>query len=185
MFVGSEGTLGLVTEITLKLAAIPKEFSVAVVTFPSVRDAASTASAVMRAGVPVAALEFLDETQMGVLNRGGYTAPKVWKELPTLFFKFSGTKGSIADNVKEVQAISKKNNGSSFEFAKDQKEQDLIWSGRKQALWSLLAARPEGTELWTTDIAVPVSRLAEIIGMSFLCACYCILTMIRGIKERS
>lgn len=164
IFVGSEGTLGLVTEITLKLAAIPKEHSVAVVTFPTVRDAASTATAVMRAGVPVAALEFLDETQMAVLNKGAHTAPKFWKEVPTLFFKFSGTTGSIADNVKEVQAISKKNNGSGFEFAKDKKEQDLIWSGRKQALWSLLAARPEGTELWTTDIAVPVSRLADIIG---------------------
>lgn len=164
IFVGSEGTLGLVTEITLKLAAIPKEHSVAVVTFPTVRDAASTATAVMRAGVPVAALEFLDDTQMAVLNKGGYTAPKIWKEVPTLFFKFSGTTGSIADNIKEVQAIAKENNGSGFEFAKDKKEQDLIWSGRKQALWSLLAARPEGTELWTTDIAVPVSRLADIIG---------------------
>lgn len=164
LFVGSEGTLGLVTEITLKLAAIPKEYSVAVCTFSSIRDAASTASEVMKAGVPVAALEFLDATQMAVLNKGGYTAPKYWKEVPTVFFKFSGTPGSIKDNIKEVQAISKKHNGGSFEFAKNQKEQDLIWSGRKQALWSLLAARPQGTELWTTDIAVPVSRLAEIIG---------------------
>ncbi|CZT12641.1 related to proteins containing the FAD binding domain [Rhynchosporium graminicola] len=158
LFVGSEGTLGLVTEITLKLAAVPKEFNVGVVTFPSVRDAAATATAVMRAGVPVAALEFLDEKMMEVLNEQGHTAPKVWEKAPTLFFKFSGTKGSIADNIKEIQAISKRNNGSGFQFAKDQKEQDLIWSGRKQALWSLLAARPEGTSLWTTDIAVPVKE---------------------------
>lgn len=164
IFVGSEGTLGLVTEITLKLAVIPKEFSVAVATFPSVRDAAATASAVMRAGVPVAALEFLDEDQMAILNTGGYTAPKKWKEVPTLFFKFSGTKASVADNIKEVQAISKTYNGASFEFAKDEKEQNLLWSARKQALWSVLALRPEGTELWTTDVAVPLSRLAEIIG---------------------
>ncbi|PVH81826.1 hypothetical protein DL98DRAFT_514460 [Cadophora sp. DSE1049] len=166
IFVGSEGTLGLVTEITLKLAAVPKEFNVAVVAFPTVGDAAATATAVLRAGVPVAAMEFLDEKMMEVLNVGGHTAPKTWKEAPTLFFKFSGTKGSIADNIKEVQSISKAHNGGGFQFAKDQKEQDLIWSGRKQALWSLLAARPEGTQLWTTDIAVPVSRLADIIEES-------------------
>ena len=164
IFVGSEGTLGLVTEITLKLAVIPKEFSVAVATFPTVRDAAATASSVMRAGVPVAALEFLDEDQMAILNSGGYTAPKTWKEAPTLFFKFSGTKASVTDNIKEVQGISRTNNGQSFEFAKDENEQNILWSARKQALWSVLAARPEGTELWTTDVAVPLSRLAEIIG---------------------
>ncbi|KAL2073865.1 hypothetical protein VTL71DRAFT_11191 [Oculimacula yallundae] len=166
VFVGSEGTLGLVTEVTLKLAAVPREFNVAVVAFPSVREAANTATAVMRAGVPVAALEFLDEKMMQVLNQGGHTAPKTWKEAPTLFFKFSGTKGSIAEDIKEVQKISKMNGGSAFQFAKGKEEQDLIWSGRKQALWSLLAARPEGTQLLTTDIAVPVSRLADMIEES-------------------
>jgi len=166
IFVGSEGTLGLVTEITLKLAVIPKEFSVAVVTFPTTRDAAAMASAVMRAGIPVAALEYLDETQMQVLNKGGYTAPLVWKELPTLFIKFSGSKGGVADSIKDAQRLSKAYNAGSFQFAIDQKQQDLIWSGRKQALFSLLAVRPEGTELWTTDIAVPISRLAEMLELS-------------------
>jgi D-lactate dehydrogenase (cytochrome) len=164
IFVGSEGTLGLVTEITLKLAVIPKEFSVAAATFPTIKDAAATASAVMRAGIPVAALEFLDETQMAVLNKGGYTAPIVFAEKPTLFFKFSGTKASVADNIKEVEAISKAHQGGAFRFAKNEKEQELLWSARKQALWSLLASRPEGTELWTTDVAVPYSSLATMIG---------------------
>lgn len=164
IFVGSEGTLGLVTEITLKLAVIPKEFSVASAQFPTIRDAAATASAVMRAGVPVAAMEFLDEVQMGVLNKGGYTVPIVFEEKPTIFFKFSGTRASVADNIKEVEAISKAHHGAAFRFAKNEKEQELIWSARKQALWSLLAARPEGTELWTTDVAVPYSNLATMIG---------------------
>jgi D-lactate dehydrogenase (cytochrome) len=165
LFVGSEGTLGLVTEVTLRLAGIPREFSVASCVFPSVRDAATTASSIMRAGIQVAALEYLDATQMKVLNDGAYTAPKFWKEAPTVFFKFSGSKGGIAEDIKNVKAIVKANGGSDFEFARDKKEQEVIWSGRKQALWSLLAARPEGTELWTTDIAVPVSRLADMIGM--------------------
>ncbi len=86
LLIGSEGTLGLVTEITLKLAVIPKETSVAVVTFPTIRDAAAAASKVMRAGVPVAAMEFMDEVQMSVINRFGST-PKKWKEVPTMFFK--------------------------------------------------------------------------------------------------
>lgn len=86
LFVGSEGTLGIVTEITLKLAVVPQETSVAVVTFPTIRDAAAAASKVLRAGVPVAAMEVMDDVQMGVINKAGSTTKK-WKELPTMFFK--------------------------------------------------------------------------------------------------
>ena len=86
LFIGSEGTLGLVTEITLKLAVVPQETSVAVVTFPTIRDAAAAAAKVMRAGIPVAAMEMMDEIQMAVINRAGSTAKK-WKEVPTMFFK--------------------------------------------------------------------------------------------------
>ena len=102
---------------------------------------------------------------MEVLNKGGYGEGKIWKECPTLFFKFSGSKVSVEDNAKEVQKISKAHEGGSFEFAKTEKEQQVLWSARKQALWSLLAARPEGTELWTTDVAVPISKLTEMIGL--------------------
>jgi D-lactate dehydrogenase (cytochrome) len=86
LFVGSEGTLGLVTEITLKLTVIPQETSVAVVTFPTIRDAAAASSKIMRAGVPVAAMEVMDEVQMKVINQTGATKKK-WKEVPTMFFK--------------------------------------------------------------------------------------------------
>lgn len=135
LFVGSEGTLGLVTEITLKLAVVPQEFSVAVVTFPSIRDAASAAAGVMRAGVQVAAMEIMDEVQMKVVNLSGSTAPRKWTELPTLFFKFSGTKASVRENISMVGAIAKAHRGGDFEFAKDVKEQKLLWSARKESLW--------------------------------------------------
>ena len=166
LFVGSEGTLGLVTEITLKLAVIPQEFSVAVVTFPTIRDAASAAAGVMRAGVPVAAMEIMDEVQMRVVNLSGTTKPRSWKELPTLFFKFSGTKAGVRENIGLVKAIAKAHKGGDFEFAATPQEQKLLWSARKESLWSMLALRKDGSEVWSTDVAVPFSRLADIIEVS-------------------
>ncbi len=126
LFVGSEGTLGLVTEATLKLTVVPEESSVAVVAFPTIRDAASAAAVVMQTGIPVAAMEIMDEVQMKVVNMGGATAPRVWKEMPTLFFKFAGTKAGVKENINLVQKITKANKGSNFEFAKDASEQNLL-----------------------------------------------------------
>ena len=165
MFIGSEGTLGIVTEITLKLQVIPQETSVAVVTFPTIRDAAAAASRVIKAGVPVGAMEIMDEVQMSVVNRSKSTK-KVWREVPTLFFKFSGTKAGVRENVGLVKQLSKKCNSIDFEFTADAEEQKNLWSARKESLWSMLAMRKGNEEVWSTDVAVPISRLADIIEVS-------------------
>lgn len=165
MFVGSEGTLGIITEITLKLAVIPQETSVAVVTFPSIRNAANAASKIMRAGVPVGAMEILDEVQMNVINRAGATG-KTWKEVPTLFFKFSGTTAGVQDNIKMVRSIAKANECCAFDFTSDVEEAKKLWSARKESLWSMLSLRKHGAEVWSTDVAVPLSRLPDIIEIS-------------------
>ncbi|KAF2653943.1 D-lactate dehydrogenase mitochondrial precursor [Lophiostoma macrostomum CBS 122681] len=165
LFIGSEGTLGLVTEITLKLTVIPQDTSVAVVTFPTIRDAAAAASKVMRAGIPVAAMEIMDEVQMAVINKAGSTAKK-WKEVPTMFFKFSGTRAGVQENVKLVKTIAKAHKSGDFQFAIDAEEQKTLWSARKESLWSMLALREDGHEVWSTDVAVPLSRLPDIIEIS-------------------
>ena len=163
MFIGSEGTLGLVTEATLKVTVKPKSESVAVASFSTIREAAECVSRVVREGVPIAAVEILDDVQMRCINESGSTS-KSWKEAPTLFFKFSGTPSAVKEHIGLVQKLAKSKGSKSFDFAKNADEASELWSARKEALWSVMAKRrDESDHVWTTDVAVPISRLPDII----------------------
>ncbi|RHZ60128.1 uncharacterized protein CDV56_108443 [Aspergillus thermomutatus] len=149
LFVGAEGTLGIITEATLKLAVVPEHSSVAIVPFPSMRDPVSAAAAVIRSGTQVAALELMDEAQMLIVNESGVMCLRVWREQPTLFFKFSGSPVAVQDNTESVRRIV----GA------------FVVGEEGVALFAACAVQG-GEELWNTDVAVPLSRLADIIEAS-------------------
>ncbi|KAK9374454.1 D-lactate dehydrogenase [Lipomyces chichibuensis] len=163
LIIGSEGTLGIVTEATLKLAVLPQETSVAVATFLSVKEATQAVQEIVRKGIPISAVEFLDKEMMKCINAAGQTS-RDWREEPTLFFKFGGTPNGVKEQIKETRSLVKQFGGKSFEFAKSKEEREELWEARKEALWSTLAMGGDDYSCWTTDVAVPVSHLSEVVS---------------------
>lgn len=160
LFVGSEGTLGIVTEATLKLAVLPENYSVAVVPFSTIHDAVSAATNIIRKGVPVAALELMDETQMRIVNECGITRPRIWKEKTTLFLKFAGSKLMLEETIQKVEQITEYHGSEGFEFARDEQEQALLWSARKESLYSRLALRKDGEKMCKFS-RIPIALLSS------------------------
>ncbi len=160
LFVGSEGTLGVVTDVTIRLHPVPEAVSAAVCGFDSMQGAVETVIATIQLGVPVARIELLDETQMDAVNRYSKTSYGV---APTLFFEFhSDSERHVADQAETVQAIAAERGGHGFTWATRLEDRERLWQARHDALYANLALRP-GSHAWTTDVCVPISRLAECI----------------------
>ncbi|ODV70853.1 D-lactate dehydrogenase CYBJADRAFT_169912 [Cyberlindnera jadinii NRRL Y-1542] len=167
LIIGSEGTLGIVTEATLKLHVKPREETVAVVSFDSIDNASKTVQDLVQHGIQVNAVELLDDNMMKVVNASGETT-RHWVEKPTLFFKIGANNKTVLNElISEVRSISHQNHSSHFEFAKNQEEISELWSARKMALWSTInmgRQQHPDTQIWTTDVAVPISKLASVLS---------------------
>jgi D-lactate dehydrogenase (cytochrome) len=160
LFVGSEGTLGVITEVTVRLHPLPEAVSAATCAFDSIAGAVETVIATIQLGVPVARIELLDEAQMDAVNRYSKTSYLV---APMLFFEFhSDSARHVADQAETVQALALERGGRDFVWATHLEDRERLWQARHHALYAALALRP-GAKGWTTDVCVPISRLAECI----------------------
>ncbi|XP_040956687.1 D-lactate dehydrogenase [cytochrome], mitochondrial isoform X2 [Gossypium hirsutum] len=162
LMIGSEGTLGVVTEVTLRLQKIPEHSVVAMCNFPTIKDAADVAIDTMMSGIQVSRVELLDEVQVRAINiANGKNLP----EVPTLMFEFIGTEAYSHEQTQIVQRIVSEHNGSDFVFAEDPEAKKELWKIRKEALWACFAMEPN-FEAMISDVCVPLSNLAELISRS-------------------
>jgi D-lactate dehydrogenase (cytochrome) len=160
LFVGSEGTLGLIAEATLRLQPTPEAMSAAACAFPTLSQAVDCVIEVLANGIPVARIELLDDVQMDAINRHAGLTQTV---APTLFLEFHGTPSEVEAQAAETSAIADGHGGQGFAWAADESERRTLWRARHRAYDAARALRP-GAHGFTTDACVPVSRLAECIA---------------------
>ena len=159
LMVGSEGTLGIITSLTLKLYGIPETIISAVCPFASIAGACNATIAALQMGLPLARIELLDEVQMRACN--AYSRLSL-RETPTLFLEFHGTRASAREQVDAFAAIARAEGGGEFAYAERQEERSKLWQARHDAYWAARGLKP-GAEVLSTDVCVPISALAECV----------------------
>ena len=159
LFVGSEGTLGVITEVTLRLYGIPEAISAAVCSFPSVEAAVNTVILTIQSGIPIARIELADGAQMAAFN---LHSKLDYPEQPHLFLEFQGSANSVQEQIQSVQDIASEFGGGNFQWATRQEDRNKLWEARHNAAYACMALCP-GRRIWATDVCVPISKLAECI----------------------
>ncbi|MGI3170789.1 FAD-binding oxidoreductase [Pseudooceanicola sp. C21-150M6] len=159
LFVGSEGTLGLITELTLRLHGQPEAVTAAVCGFDTIRDAVQAVTETIQMGIPMARIEFVDHATVEVFNAQSGAG---MAEMPHLMVEFHGSPSAVEEQARSFGEIAADHGGHGFVWAADAQERRALWTLRHNAYWAIVAARP-GTRAVVTDICVPISRLAEAV----------------------
>ena len=160
LFIGSEGTLGVITEIQLRLSPIPESIMSAVCHFPTLADAVKTAQETIQYGIPIARIEMLNKDQMDISIN--FSKLKDVNAEPTLFFEFHGSEISNKESIKIVEELSNNNKGSKFKWAADLEERNKLWQARWDVYYSVKALVNNG-RVYSTDVCVPISRITECV----------------------
>lgn len=159
LFVGSEGTLGIITEVTLRVYGIPEAMASAVCSFDTIEGAINTVIQTIQMGIPIARIELLDDVQMDSVNKFSKLDYPV---KDTLFLEFHGTQAGVKEQAETVQMIASENGGGEFKWTTKQEERNHLWQARHDVTYANKALRP-GCGIWATDVCVPISKLAECI----------------------
>jgi D-lactate dehydrogenase (cytochrome) len=160
LFVGSEGTLGIITEVQLRLYGLPEAMSAAVCQFADLKGAVDSVIVAMQLGIPVARIELLDDVQMDACIRFSHLTG--YEAKPTLFFEFHGSEAGVREQAETIEAIVAEHGGSRFQWAIAQEERSRLWKARHDAYYAALALAP-GRQAFATDACVPISKLTECV----------------------